>query len=92
MPKKSTRRYTPKAAKILVLSAPYLKGRKMPKRVRTVRRRAAAATRRNKINIAADRQWKARTLVPIKRYVKGKNARRFDLGVKVGGRMRRVWD
>jgi hypothetical protein len=92
MTKKVTRRYTPKAAKILVRSAPYLKGRKMPKRVRALRRRAAVATRRNKIGIAHDRQWKARKLVPIKRYVKGKNARRFDLGVKVGGRMRRVWD
>jgi hypothetical protein len=88
MPK---RRYTPKAAVILRRSAPYLKGRKMPKRVVVERRLAAAAARRLGINVRADRQWKAR-LVPLARYVKGKNARRFDLGYKVNGRMRRIWD
>lgn len=87
------RRYTPKAAVILRTNAPYrsIKGRKLTARLRKIRKRASTATRRNKINIRADRLWKAK-LVPLKRYVKGKNARRFDLGVKVGGRMRRVWD
>ena len=87
------RHYTPKAAVILRTNAPFraIKGRVLTARLRKMRKRASTATRRNKINIRADRLWKAK-LVPLKRYVKGKNARRFDLGVKVGGRMRRVWD
>ena len=87
------RRYTPKAALTLRTNAPYRarKGLALTARLRKIRKRAYGATRRNKVNIRADRLWKAK-LVPIKRYLKGKNARRFDLGVKVGGRMRRVWD
>ena len=94
------RRYTPKSAIFLREAPLFLKSKTMSqatklramKRVAKARKRAGKAVRRNGINLKADRLWRARRLVPIKRYVKGASARRFDLGVKVGGRMRRVFD
>jgi hypothetical protein len=94
-----SRRYTPRLAKTLAKYPPFMKYKSLSKkqingamrRTAAARKAGARAVLRNKINIAADRQWAAR-LVPVKRYIKGANARRFDLGVKVGGRMRRVFD
>jgi hypothetical protein len=61
------------------------------KKTVAVRRRAGVIARRVGINLAADRNWRAK-LVPMSRYKKGKNARRFDLGIRRKGRLVRIFD